>query len=238
MTVMKRSLKGSITFSIIGVLTACLCSCKKNGPVTTNYQVVESDAAAIVADNLLPRYGGLISQLDNCASLSSSALLKCGEQKDSAITKSNQPNATILFNYQLNWRYSYDCSDQTQHYYFTGQSDYEGYNYISSDQRTATITYISLPQHPGFSRCIFNWKSSGRQRVKAIGLNTFNSMVEISASDLTVDLASGEIASGILAVNFYDTKSSNFSFTGKITFLGNNKANLILNSGRNYPLSW
>lgn len=219
------------------LLSCCLASCKKDTPVT-NYQVQETDAAAIIADNILPRYGGLLLQIDNAFSLNIQSGLRCGVLKDSTLTGSNTVGAAILFDYHLLWRYNYDCSSLIQYFDFSGQNNYEGYNYISAEQRNGSFILTPKTMQPGMYECSFDWKSSGKQRIKALGSSAFNSTIELNAVNLTLDQASMKIVSGKFMVKMYGTAAGSFSFSGELTFSGKNKATLILNSGRIYPLSW
>ena len=195
---------------------------------------MEVDAAAIIANAILPQYGGMVGQIYNVQSIALIPAI-CGTQKDSVLAGANQNNAVILFNYHLLWHFSHTCGNNGLNASFTGDNSYEGLNYISKDQTSGNWVYLNQS-----TTCILTGSAvrSGNERLKGIGSNSFASTIEFNHVNITIDPLSKQIITGQLEVKMYDTSSNDFYYNGNITFSGSNRATLILNSGRTYPFSW
>jgi hypothetical protein len=210
-------------------------SCTKNLQ-PQNYSPTELNAAAVIANDILPLYGGLVTEISNCQSIS---MIKknCSISVDSTLTGANLNNAGILFDYRLLLHYVNSCNNNTLNVNFNGDNSYQGLNYTSADQSSGTFAFVkqtsSTYLFTGFST------RTGSQRIKTVGANSFKSTIEFNSIYLTIDRITNQIISGKLNVKMYDASSDNaFYYNGNVVFSGSDKAILTLDSGRQYLLSW
>jgi hypothetical protein len=232
---MKVSPPTRLDIKLYLTLLMTLISCHK-AEEKTPYQVTESDAAGIIANNLLPPYGRFLNQVNNCLAVRQTGMKFCGQALDSTLSGTNQPSANIIYQYNLLWHYNYDCSKHTFNISYSGPYTDQGAVYISADQSSASLV-LSEPS-AGLGQLNGSQQRSGSQRIKMVGNNSFNSTVTIKADGLMIDLVSKNILSGNAKVAMNGTSGSDFNFAGTVTFSGGNKANMILNSGKVYHLNW
>jgi hypothetical protein len=80
----------------------------------------------------------------------------------------------------------------------------------------------------------------GSQVSKIARNYSFTSKLIIKSTNINVDKTSFKILSGTATVTVSGASSSgkSFNFNGTITFNGDNKATLVLNSGASYNIQW
>jgi hypothetical protein len=221
-------------------------SCKKDSSTTTptaSTTVTEADAAELTTDAVVPSTGGIITQLNTSASINTSVPLSCGESKDSTITKSSAAGVTPTYSYSLGWNYLLNCNGvipSALTFNFTGNAAYDGASMSSSDKSTGEFVLSGL--QPASSQYLFNatYNRAGTTTSKIARKYTFTSNITVKSGNIAVDKSSLQILSGSASVSITATSSSGktFNFNGTITFLGDKKATLVLNSGVTYPISW
>ncbi|SDI41587.1 hypothetical protein ACRQ5D_08510 [Mucilaginibacter sp. P25] len=244
---MKTSLKArKILFSlaVTAGLAVIISSCKKdNASTTENTTVTEADAAELTTNAIVPSSGGFAVQVNSSVTVYKTVKLSCGIAKDSSITKSSATGVSPSYNYTLSWNYLLNCSGVVPNdltFNFTGSSKYDGPRMSSEDSCSGGFVLTGLaPTAPAY---VLNttYTRDGSQ-VSKIGRNySFSSKLIIKSSDITVDKTSLKILSGTATVTISGASSSgkSFNFNGTITFNGNNKATLLLNSGASYNIQW
>ena len=224
-------------------LTLGLDSCKKDGVASSSTTVTEADAAEVATDAVVPTTGGLTVQASSSVSIYKTVALSCGVKKDSTISKSSASGATPSYNYSLSWDYTLACTGIVPSqltFNFNGSSTYDGLRMSSDDKSTGGFVLTGL--QPSATAYVLNttYTRTGTQTSKIARKYTFTSNLSITSSNITVDKTTQKILSGTAVVSVSGTSSSGnkFSFNGTITFLGGNKATLVLNSGTSYAIQW
>ena len=228
-------------------VTFYVSSCKKSSnstsTTTTSAAFSETDAANLTTDAVLPSTGGMVTSVNNAAGIYGSAKLACGASKDSSIVKSSAPGATPSYDYNLSWTYSLDCAGIVPNRLtlsFTGTGNYDGPAISSNDKSTGGYVLTGLGAANTNYTLGINYARTGTTVSKVFGKNTFTSSIKIVSTNLLVDKTTREITSGTATITIVATSTSGaaYNFTGTITFLGNKKATIVLNSGASYAIQW
>jgi hypothetical protein len=242
---MKTTLKSKTTLLSIIVamaLTLGIYSCKKDAAISTT-DITEADAAELSTDAIVPLNAGLVSQVNSSVSAYKATAFSCGVQKDSTIVGASATGATPSYNYLLKWSYILSCNGLVPNQLalnFTGSSSYSGTLMSSNDNSTGEFVLTGLPASSSAYTLNTTYVRNGSQTSK-IGRNaTFTSKFTITSSNITVDKTTLLILSGSATVSLTGSSSngSSFSYGGTVTFLGANKAKLVLNSGVVYNIQW
>lgn len=239
---MKTTLKRKTILAAL-MLTAGLSiglySCKKDNSSTSD-TVTEADAVELTTDAVVSSTGGFSVQVNSSATVYKSSVLKCGVEKDSTITKTSVAGATPSYNYSLKWAYVLNCSSSALTATLTGTSNYNGLSMSSTDNSSGSFALSGLQLSSSAYTLNSTYTRNGSQTSK-IGRNySFTSNLTITSSNIMVDKTTLLILSGSATVAISGTSSggSSFTYNGTITFLGGNKATLVLNSGTTYNIQW
>ncbi|MDR3695110.1 hypothetical protein [Mucilaginibacter sp.] len=233
---------------VVTVVTAGIAfmvsSCHKDASTTsTNATVTEADAVQLTTDAVSPSTGGMILQLNGSVNTYATVSFSCGVQKDSSYVIASSTGASPSYNYSFQWNDMLTCNGTVPSqltFNFTGTGSYNGSLMSSSDNSTGGFVLTGLGVNA--SQYLFNttYSRTGTTTSKVLRQLTFHSVITIAGTDIAVDKTTKIIASGTAAVSIAatSTSGSTFTFNGKITFLGNKKANLVLNSGATYVIQW
>jgi hypothetical protein len=218
-------------------------SCKKDNAKNTaaaSGTVTEQDAARATIDAVDPTTGGMVSQLNSSVAVFTTATIPCSVKKDTTITGSSISGVTPSFTYSLSWNYLFDCSAQSLTFNFSGNSSYSGV--ILSSSGTSSGGFVMTGLLPDTSQYTFNttYTRTGTTSLNTGKKVTFTSDVEITSSNIIIDKTTQEIVSGsaTVTVSGASTTGNSYNFAGTITFSGDKKGSLVLNSGTSYALSW
>jgi len=231
--------------AIIAVSIAVnISSCKKNSVVTktvdTTGTVTEADVAQFTADAVSPSSGGMADQLSSSTIIYATNALSCGVQKDSTIIKASAAGAVPAYDYTFSWTYMLNCSGLIQNnitFNYTGIGSYNGTRLSAIDTANAQIVLTGAQSSYLLT---FDYTRTGIVTNKLVRQYTFTTTLNIQSADVTIDKTTHEITSGIATVAIVSTSTSGkkFNFGGKLTFLGNKKGSLVLNSGATYAIQW
>lgn len=235
-------------FVIAGGVVALVgvSACKKdNNNSSTNATVTEADAAELTTDAITPSTGGYDAQVNASVTIyvAASAKFTCGEKKDTTISYSSPTAIIPNYAYSLSWNYELDCNSGIPSQFafnFTGASKYNGALMSSSDNSTGAFAIAN----PGITSSNYTFNSSyersGKQTSKVGYQKTFTSDFKLTSSNILISKTTQDIVSGTATVTITGTSStgSSFHFNGTITFQGNKKATLTLNSGTTYNITW
>jgi len=237
----------TITKTVLATIAAAalalnISSCHQD-KFPVNIPVSEADAAQFTTDAVIPTAGGMITQINSSVAIYNAVPLTCGVQKDSTIIVASGTGASPSYNYSLISNYTLTCNGVVPGqvtFYFTGNVSYSGPLMSSVDKSTGGFILTGLAA--GSSQYTFscNYSRNGTTTSKLGQQNTFTSIIAIQANSVVVDKTTKQIVSGKAAVSIKTTNSAGkiYTFNGTITFSGNNKAILVLDSGTIYPLSW
>ena len=218
-------------------------SCKKNSAKTNNtaaVTVTEADAAQFTTDAVSPSSGGMANQLSGATSLYATTALSCGVHKDSVISITSQSGAIPSYQYTFNWDFMLNCNGQVPTnitFNYTGKGGYNGLHMSASDTSNAQFVLTGASSSYLLTA---NYTRTGTVTSKIAKQYTFRSILNIQSSNISIDKTTHEISAGTATAIFVATSTSGkkSTFTGTITFLGNKKATLVINSGATYPIQW
>jgi hypothetical protein len=225
-------------------ITLYISSCKKDNssstPSLASTTVTEADAAQFTTDAISPATGGLDDQLVSTAALYTSVPLGCGVEKDTTIVKSSSSGASPSFNYTLAWNFKLNCNGIAPinvAFNYTGKGVYDGPRMSATDTSSAQL--VLAGSSSGYVLTA-NYTRVGVATSKIAKQYNFSTTLNILSTNINVDKTTNEITSGIATVTIVATATNGKSFTfgGKLTFLGNKKGSLVLNSGTTYAISW
>ncbi|OOQ62002.1 hypothetical protein [Mucilaginibacter pedocola] len=224
-------------------LALTVSSCKKDS--TTTAAVTEDEAAEIMVQSIDPASGGLALQTTAATTITvtSSGSSKCGIAKDSTITGSGG-TSTRSYTYNLNWHRLLTCGTGSipskLDFSFTGASTYVAPRMSSNDNSTGAFTVTGLEL--ASSEYIVNqtYTRNGTQQSKVRNNRNFTSTVNITTTNVKVSKVSQQITSGTgtIAVTGTASTGESFSFSGTITFLGGQKATIVLSTGTTFNVQW
>ncbi|BAU54695.1 hypothetical protein [Mucilaginibacter gotjawali] len=232
---------------LVTVVTAGIAfmvtSCHKDASTTsTNATVTEADAVQLTTDAVSPSTGGMVLQLNSSVNTYATVNFSCGVQKDSSYVIASSTGASPSYNYSFQWNDMLTCNGTAPSqltFNFTGTGSYTGPLMSSTDNSTGGFVLTGLGAG---SQYLFNttYSRTGTTTSKVLRQLTFHSVITITGTDIAIDKTTKMIASGTAAVSISatSTSGSTFTFNGKITFRGNKKANLVLNSGVTYVIQW
>ena len=222
-----------------------MTSCKKDSTssVSSADSVTEADAADAVTSAVTPATAGMVSQTETAVVIVNDGNLACGTESDSTITGANLSGAAVTYNYSLNWSSLMSCTNSIPSSYgfnFTGKFSYDAPRISSADSSTGSFTLSGI--QPGVSAYTFNsnYVREGSEVSKVREMRSFNSKISITSTNIIVDKATEKITSGTASVSISGASSSgkSFSFSGTITFNGDETATVVLASGTSYSITW
>jgi hypothetical protein len=220
-----------------------LNSCKKDGVAANDVTVTEADAAELTTDAVTPTTGGFALQVNSSVTIYKTVALSCGVKKDSTLTKTSAAGATPSYSYNLSWNYMLTCTGIVPNqltFNFTGSHTFDGTRMSSNGNSTGGFVLTNLQPSASTYTLSTSFTHTGTETSKIARKYTFTSNLSITSSNILVDKTTLKIVSGSAAVKLTGSSSSgkSFSFAGTITFLGDNKATLLLNSGASYAIQW
>lgn len=219
------------------VLAFILTGCTKTATSVKTYIVTENDAASIIANNLLPQYGGFVNEINQGSLLWGTSARNCGISKDTIFNGTNTASATVTYKYAIPWHYANDCQGLVNAT-LDGKLNYEGANYIGEATLNSALQ-ISPATKPPFINLIGSAALTGMQRIKGQSNAAFNTFINLNDINLIADGVARKIISGTSNVSITCTNgAASFSFKGTIQFIGYNKAKITLDSSTTYPISW
>ncbi|MEZ4829934.1 MAG: hypothetical protein R3C61_27180 [Bacteroidia bacterium] len=227
------------SYLMIALIATLTWSCQEE----TLEIVSEEEAVEVIESAVVTSTEGMSSQVEDAAAMTEVYVNSiCGQSFDSTITKS-LASGTRTYNYTYMWDGSLTCNGagipQSISFTYSSNGQYDTPRMSSADQASGSFVLSGL--QPSSGNYVYNgsFGRSGSQTSKIRNQNSFTSQLTLTTTNLTVDKSSYEILSGTADVVLTGTASNGtgFSFTGQITFNGNQSATLIVN-GTSYPISW
>lgn len=236
---------------VAGILFA-ISSCKKDDDTSTTTAVSEEEIAEAVSESVSTPSGGLVVQSTAAAGYSSDLMNgrigakasdQCGILHDTTVAGASETGATITFSYNFNWNWLLTCNNivpQTFIFNYAGKTSYDAVRMSSNDSSKANITVTGLGIDSTYY--VFNqtYTRNGSQISKINQKRSFTSLISIVSSDIRISKTTLKILSGTATVTVTGEGSGgrSFSYGGTITFLGGEKATLVLTGGGTYTIAW
>jgi hypothetical protein len=233
----------STIITLFILLSTSSCGKVSESASGTVGSITEADAAELTTDAIDPATGGMINQINNTIDIYNKSALSCGVEKDSGILLASATGISPSYSYNFVTNALIACNGTTPFqliFNFTGAGSFNTSRMSATDNCNAgfVITGLGATASQYFLSSIYNRSGATTSKIKR--QYTFTSNLTIKSTDLSINKTTQEIASGTAAVNLTATSTSGhtFTFNGTITFLGNKKATLILNSGTSYIIQW
>lgn len=220
-------------------------SCKKNSTVTTTSAdtVTTDDAADALTEAVTPESGGMVAQTSTATVVISTGSFDCGATTDSSFSGQNISGAAVSYNYSFSSSRTLTCNEgipQQFAYNFLGSSSYSATRISSADSSQGQFTVTGL--QPASSQYTFNetYVRKGSENSKVGNQIGFTSTISISVTSLVVDKDNQQILSGTASVSISGatTAGKSFTYTGTLTFNGNEQATLTLGDNNTYSIVW
>ncbi|MGN6181973.1 MAG: hypothetical protein ACTHNW_22520 [Mucilaginibacter sp.] len=228
---------------LVGV-SACKKDNKNDNNSNITTKVTEADAAQLTTDAIVPSTGGFGAQVKILLGIyvKETKRLQCGAKKDTTISYSSPANFIPNYSYNLSWNYQLDCNAGIPSQFefgFSGSSSFADALMSSTDSNSGSCT-IADPSVTSTDLMLSgNYETSGKQTSNVGFQKMFSSDLKISTSNILISKVAQDIVSGTAVITIKGNSTyGSFNFSGKITFLGNKKATLVLNSGKVYNITW
>lgn len=224
-----------VLLSIAIALLTMATSCTREA-VAVSYTVTEEDAAELTCNAILASYGGVLAQVNDAISIDQNHSLYCGTPLDSLLSGKNTVISSITFTSDLNWHSQLDCNTANLDNDYSGICNYDGPHFSSNGSLSGNLV-LKTHRSPSY-QITFNQNIDGSTSKKTTAASKLSVAISLNSTDLAVDASTRLITSGQISVHIVLSSSGNVAdYSGTFKFLGNRKANLILNSGYDYPLS-
>lgn len=211
-----------LAFAVIGMLAFSGCTKEETSSVTTD------DVADALGYALEGNTAGINSQVEDAvityemAASGKSTLNYCNVPFDSSVTKAGTFGQK-QYNYLFNWDYELTCNNFNIPQYFTfnydAQGTYDTPRMSSNDSADAGFTLENLT---GGSYYLFNgsYVRQGSQQSKVRNQRSFNSTIELTLNNVSIDKNTYEITGGtaILVISGEGSDGNDFYYEGQIDF--------------------
>lgn len=250
MKAMKRNIPVVLGMTL---MTLAFTSCSKDDDSAGGDQtsITEEEAAEAITMSVSPESGGMVEitqeaiytlEEDNSESAKAEDY-ECGVEYGSAYNISGQ-SGSISYNASLVWSWIVACGTgvipSAVDFELTGTSSYSGPRISSDASTSATINIQNLDE--GQSSYLVNesFTVTGDMESNVSTINSFDSTIEYTTSDLTVLKSNYNIASGTVYASFVGKASNgnSYDYSGTLVFNGNQTATLTMGSGNTYELAW
>jgi hypothetical protein len=223
-------MKNSMLLMLSLLVSFSFGSCKKEtegDPETLDAEQV----AEAIASSLSTSTTGMLLQVQDVADYTAKVAAApsfCSVSKDSSFTRTSQPGSTITYSYKFEYHYAQSCPNNERkiELHYLGAGQYHGPRMSSDDAASASFTITNI--HSGSYTFNGTYSRNGTQVSKVRNQNSFTSSLIVTFDQLSVDRSSRRVMSGTATVEFLGegTNGRSFTYTGQLTFTGDQKANL------------
>lgn len=230
------------TASLALVFVFSLFSCNNEDNVSPDQAISNDEAAEEVASFLASDVSAASADLDfliedaqNGKIAVNSKIEACGITYDTAINRSFS-GAYLTFNYTLQYGYGLSCTNAgipstlTYSIYATGNRSGNRLSSQGESEGTLSASGFEVSKSSYLLNGTFSRTHTVSQ--KAGAQKTFNSALESTLSDISIDKLTKVIQSGFAIVEASGTSSSGGSYTysASVVFNGNETADVVINS--------
>ncbi|HJU45206.1 MAG TPA: hypothetical protein VJ647_00415 [Chitinophagaceae bacterium] len=228
------------TALIAGTVSFASCNSKQDD---TPSEVSEDDVTEVVTQAVATNSGGLSVQMQGTVAVSTNLtyLTLCGTSKDTSVSGTGSIGNNISWDYDFNWHWMLACNSGIPSRFdltFRGLIEYSGPVINSLDSSIATYTVTNLNNSQLSVDVTYN--RYGTKQFKNGRQLSFNSLITLTASDVVVDKITQKIVSGTADIEIVgtDNRFKSFTYSGTLTFTGNNTGILTFASGHTVNISW
>ncbi|MDK2772640.1 MAG: hypothetical protein KYX68_10505 [Flavobacterium sp.] len=240
------SLKNVTVVAVLFVASQAVISCNKDDDSSDAIQ--EEDVVEVIENSLKMDTGGLSKSIETSVSVcdeedvyTQTPSINCGEEYVNNYTYQNAVN-NYEANYSFSSAYMMNCDSNSNPssftYEFTNSGTYDTPRMSSDDHASANWEITGLDASTDVVALNGAYERIGSQVSKVRNMNTFASTLNYTINSLQVNKVSYQIQSGTIALSFIGTSSNGnqYTFSGTITFNGNQTATVVIN-GNTYVIN-
>lgn len=221
------------------ILSPLVTSCSDDDATTdTTSSVTEEKAARVMKSSVSSSDGGLSLQTDIAITITitTNRSSYCGIERDSTISK-NRENDNHSYSYTLSWTSLLTCNDNTPSQYdfsFDGTGTYSNSSISSDDKISGAFVVSGL----NTNELVLDQTYSQNGSKTTDDGDHFTSQVDIETKGVTYDVITRKIksGSGTISISGKDSNGTDYSYTGILTFEGNDKATIQISGGGTYNI--
>ncbi|MEI6433654.1 MAG: hypothetical protein WCP32_02340 [Bacteroidota bacterium] len=206
---------------------AMATSCKKNEE-TPLPDATSEEAAAIMVASFCTGNAGTMTQVEDAVDLSQSIMLK-STQIDSSFNITSVPGALITYQYQMNYSYGFQTTNNFQLVY-TASGNCDSPNVTAAISASGTLAVTGFLTGDTY---IVNGQSAreGNFVMKIGNKNSINGSVSTTITNFRFSKTTGLLESGAATIVVAGSTGAgrSFGFTGTLVYNGNNNATLTIN---------
>lgn len=241
--------------------TLIFTGCSDDDSTTTNNDntatISEEDAAEAILMTASPDSGGLVLETQealyilesspeetNKASEKTTEIeYECGEEYSSSYSL-NKENGAYTYNTAYAWEWTVSCTSLNipADFYFdlTGSTTYTSPRISGSDTFLSQIAVTGINLAADTYAVSQSYTRTGTQTSSVRNQTSFESSISFTTENLAVTKETYKIVSGDLLISFTGKASTgtNVTYSGVLTFNGNQSATLTMGSGTTYELNW
>ena len=226
---------------LIKVLIGVVCmitlfSCDDDD--TSAEVVTEEEAVEAIEVSVSSESGGVATEMEETARVSDDVETRsCSTNGDSTITISQ-----LGLNATFEWDWILNCSNLTPDSIvmdYTSTISYDGPLVSSSSNAIGDLTVSGLGLSATYTIAAI-YSRMGTQTSKVGSRKSFDYDFSFNTANIQINKNTNQISSGVANVTISGTSRDNvdFSYSGTITFNGNQTATLVLDNGNTYELDW
>lgn len=227
--------KSNLLIPVVFLTLIMLFSCKKTEDAIES--ITNEETADMVAYGISENSAGLAVTLEDAAELATETaqMLKSSmnELTDTSFTLTNPTGSVISYNFFVHYSYGFEISGQLQQFYldFNSIGNYNAPRAASNDTTSASLTITGVGASDDLTI-----NGSGNRRgtfsSKILNKNAYYSKINFVIDDVTISPGTLMLTGGKInmTIDGKDNNGRGFVVTGVLTFLGNYRAELDINS--------
>lgn len=229
----------NLTFLLILTLSLFGTACNKEADTAPKEEAITTEETLALAEAALAEGAeGIANEVADAVEVAELVLEKtlnsyCGVEKDSTLSRSFN-TARLSGNYATTWNWILNCNEQDVPVNLTfnrsAVGTYESLRLLSDDQANSEWIMSNLVTGTAYTMN-GTYQRDGTQVSKVRDQRNFSSTVQFTVDNLTVGKIKRQITGGTatLLISGQASTGETFSFTGKVTFLGDGEATVEIN---------
>jgi hypothetical protein len=241
--------KSAILFVLVAAgISMAVPACKKDDDTKSAPALSETEVSAVVAQSLSANSGGILSQTNSSIDITNRIAAPrqgakttseyCGTSLNDSINISSD-----VFTYAMKWSYLLTCTTekepQSLAVSFAGRVKLQTEKLTLNDSSVVKFKLTGLESDS--TLLVFNQTFNRIGSMKVVSDSssvTYATLLSYIAADVKVEKATRRIVSGTAAINVsgVSTTGKSFSYSGTVTYTGDNKATFAIKGGSSFTI--
>jgi len=227
-------MKNSLVFAVLVLLLITLPgSCKKSEE--TLESITTEEYADMVAYDLSKSSAGMVVFLEDAATLASetAGMLKSSAavMADSSFTITSPSGSSVAYSYTVHYSFGFEVMQQQFNFDYNSAGSFDAPRASASDTTDASLAIEGVGGSEDLvvnGNCIRNGTFTSKILNKRSYTTRINfSLINVGISPDDLLISGGKVN---LAITGQDNTGRGFTGNGELTFLGNHRAELVINS--------